>query len=252
AASVNFVVAHDGLTLHDLFRYDGKNNGQRWPYGPSNGGTDNDLAWSHAGDPVQQATATRTALALLVLSAGVPMITGGDESGRSLRANNNPFNIDSEANWLRWEDDPAHDDTLREFASRLFAFRSAHAALRPARHWRVFGNDDGDDLTEVRWFRDDGRFVDDGYIDSPSNHFVAWQLDGDELGDEAATLYFAYNGWSGSVRATLPEPPAGLRWHRAIDTSSQGDGFGWVESDGPVIVDEYWVAPRSVMGLVAR
>ncbi|MEM9075089.1 MAG: alpha-amylase family glycosyl hydrolase, partial [Myxococcota bacterium] len=47
AASVNFVVAHDGLTLHDLFRYDGKNNGQRWPYGPSNGGTDNDLAWSH-------------------------------------------------------------------------------------------------------------------------------------------------------------------------------------------------------------
>ncbi|MCA9652844.1 MAG: glycogen-debranching protein [Myxococcales bacterium] len=252
AASIDFVVAHDGLTLHDLFHYDDRDNDQPWPYGPSDGGTTQNLASSHGGDPLVQATATRTAAALLMVSAGVPMMTGGDESGRSLRANNNPYNLDSVANWLRWPGDPEHDAAMVGFSSRLLAFRAAHAALRPAHHWRVLTDGDGDGLTEARWFRDDGSFVDDAYVDGEGNHFVAWQLDGDELGDDAATLYFAYNGWSGPVLATLPAPPAGLSWRRAIDTSEQGAPFGHVEEDGPVIADEYWVAPRSLVGLVAR
>ncbi|MCB9593072.1 MAG: glycogen-debranching protein [Sandaracinaceae bacterium] len=252
AASVNFVVAHDGMTLNDLFRFDTKQNDLPWPYGPSDGGTNDDLAWSHTGDPLRQGTVTQTALALLALSAGVPMITGGDESGRSLRANNNPYNLDSEASWLRWPGDPAHDEALRDFTARLFAFRAAHRALRPGRHWQVFGDADGDGLTEVRWFRDDGRFVDDAYIDAAANHFVAWQLDGDELGDEAATMWFGYNGWSGTILAALPEPPAGLSWRRAIDTSEGAASVGWIEDDGPVVTGEVAVARRSVVVLVAR
>jgi len=240
AASVNFVVAHDGLTLHDLFRYDGKDNRQPWPYGPSDGGTDNDLAWSHRGDPERQATATRTAMALLAVSAGVPMITGGDESGRTLRANNNPYNLDSDANWLAWPGDEA----LREFTAHLFAFRAAHAALRPRRFWQVFGDADGDGVTEIRWFRDDGRFVDDGYLDTEGPHFLAWQLDGDELGDEAASLFFAYNGWSNTVTATLPD---GYAWRRVFDTST-----GVFEEDGPIAGDTVPVGRRSLVAFVAR
>ncbi|HJK92561.1 MAG TPA: alpha-amylase family glycosyl hydrolase, partial [Polyangiaceae bacterium LLY-WYZ-15_(1-7)] len=254
-ASVNFVVAHDGLTLHDLFRHDGKDNAQPWPWGPSDGGTDNDLASSHGGDPARQATVTRTAMALLALSAGVPMFNGGDESGRTLRANNNPYNIDSEANWLRWPGDPLHDAELEAFTARLFAFRAAHAALRPARHWRVFGDADGDGLTEVRWFRDDGAFVDDAYLDAGDRHFVAWQLDGDELGDEAASLFFAYNGWDGTIRAAVPAAPEGTRWRRVMDTSAAGEGFGWVREGGAageVVEGPVDVAGRSVVGLVAR
>jgi len=239
-ASVNFVVAHDGMTLHDLFRYDAKDNDQPWPYGPSDGGTDNDLAWSHGGDPARQATATRTALALLALSAGVPMITGGDESGRTLRANNNPYNVDSEANWLAWPGDEA----LRDFTSRLFAFRAAHAALRPDHHWRVFGDADGDGITEVRWLRDDGRFVDDAYLDTDGPHFLAWQLDGDELGDDAASLYFAYNGWSGTVNATLP---GGFAWRRVFDTHTAE-----FDEDAPIAEDVVPVAPRSLVAFIAR
>ncbi|MCB9635451.1 MAG: glycogen-debranching protein [Sandaracinus sp.] len=242
SASINFVVAHDGLTLHDLFRYDGKVNDQPWPFGPSDGGTNQDLAWNHTGDATRQAIATRTSLALLTLAAGVPMITGGDEHGRTLRANNNAYNLDNEANWLRWDE---ADETQRAFTAGLLGFRAAHAALRPERHWRVFGDADGDGLTEVRWFRDDGRFVDDGYLDGDGAHFVAWQLDGDELGDSAASLFFAYNGWSGDVRATLPEAPTGTRWREAFDTAS--GTFG-----GEVVVGERWVRPRSLVALVAE
>ncbi|MCA9605001.1 MAG: glycogen-debranching protein [Myxococcales bacterium] len=249
AASINFVVAHDGMTLNDLFRYGAKQNDLPWPYGPSPGGTNDDLAYDHRGDPVRQATATRTAMALLAVSAGVPMITGGDESGRTLRANNNPYNLDNEASWIAWPG----DEPLREATARLFAFRAAHAALRPARHWRVFTDADGDGLTEVRWFRDDGRFVDDAYIDAEANHFVAWQLDGDELGDAAASLFFAYNGWSGTLTVAVPDPPPGLAWHRAIDTGPNGEAFGFVDPSAAAPIEgPLEVTQRTLVGLVAR
>jgi isoamylase len=38
--SVNFMVAHDGFTLRDLYAYNSKQNTQPWPYGPSDGGED--------------------------------------------------------------------------------------------------------------------------------------------------------------------------------------------------------------------
>ncbi len=252
AASVNFVVAHDGFTLHDLFRYDVKNNDQPWPHGPSDGGSDNNLASSHASDPQLQARATRTAFALLCVSAGVPMMTGGDESGRTMQGNNNPYNLDNEANWLHQPGDATFDTSVRQFTARMLAFRAEHVALRPTRSWAVFDDEDGDGITQVRWFRDDGVFVDDAYLDAEANHFIAWQLDGDELGDDAATLFFAYNGWSGAVTATLPEPPAGLSWHRAVDTGPQGAGFGFVESDGPAVQGSYSVEARTLVALIAR
>ncbi len=251
AASLNFVVAHDGLTLNDLFRFEGKDNDQPWPWGPSDGGSDANLASSHAGDAAAQATVTRTATALLALSAGVPMLTGGDESGRTLQANNNPFNLDNEANWLSWPGAPGYDTSLAEFTAAMLAFRAAHAALRPDHGWRVFGDADGDGITEVRWLRDDGSFVDDAYIDSDTNHFVAWQLDGDELGDTSPSLYVAYNGWSGEVTATPPAAPKGTQWRRAIDTSPWGSAFGHVQTDGPVVEGTYVVRPRSLVVLLA-
>jgi isoamylase len=39
------MVAHDGFTLRDLYAYNSKNNLQPWPYGPSDGGDDNNHSW---------------------------------------------------------------------------------------------------------------------------------------------------------------------------------------------------------------
>ena len=128
--SVNFITAHDGFTLKDLYSCNGKNNGQAWPLGPSDGGEDNNNSWDQGGIATDQRKAARNGLALMMVSGGTPMIVGGDEYLRSLNCNNNPYNLDSSANWLvwSWNTDQAN---FRAFASAMIAFRKAHAP-RPA------------------------------------------------------------------------------------------------------------------------
>jgi isoamylase len=249
--SVNFLVAHDGFTLRDLYAYDGKQNGQAWPYGPSDGGEDHNVSWNQGGDPVLQRQAARTGLALLFLAAGVPMITGGDELYRTQYGNNNAYNLDSARNWL---DYGAAVPAFATFTERLIAFRRAHPALRPA----VFheGRDrDGNGIKDVTWYRDDGGEADGGYLDDGTKHFLAYRLDGSEAGDGAASIYVAYNGWSGEVMATLPVPRAGKAWHRVADTAAWHEADANIAApgsesrlDGPT----YTLHGRSVLLLIER
>ncbi len=211
--SINFLVSHDGFTLRDLYACNAKRNDQPWPLGPSSGGDDQNRSWDQGGDPARQRQAARTGLALLMMSAGVPMITGGDEHYRSQACNNNPYNLDSPAIWL----DPAErveHAAFATFAQRLLGFRRAHPALRPAHFWR-------DD--EVSWHRLDGAIATAPYLDDPGNHFLAWRMRGN--GDGARSIYVAYNGFTATLRATLPAAAPGARWYRAADTGA------WMEPD---------------------
>lgn len=249
AASVNFIVAHDGMTLADLFAYDRKNNGQAWPFGPSDGGTDNDLAFSHGGDPARQRAVTRTAMALLALSAGVPMFNGGDERLRTQRGNNNAYNLDSEGTWLDWSPS-APRDAFEAFTRRALGFRHAHAALRPTRYWTWGGAG-----AEVRWLRDDGAPVNDAYLDDASRHYLGMLLDGQKLGDSAKAIFVAYNGWSETLFATVPEAPAGASWGLVADTSPSAEAWGnWVGDTEarPLTSSRHTLAPRSLAVFVAR
>ncbi len=221
AASVNYLVCHDGFTLSDLYACNAKSNAQAWPYGPSNGGEDHNRSWDQGGDPANQRRAARTGLALLLTSAGVPMFNGGDEQLRSVRCNNNAYNLDSNANWLSFPLQP-HEATFRTFVQRMIAFRRAHPALRPESWWR--GNDgNGNGLEQVRWFQPSGAVADTGYLGNTNNHALAWRLDGTELGESGA-VYVAYNGWTGALDFTLPAPVAGQRWFLAGDTCNATEG----------------------------
>jgi isoamylase len=245
SASVNFVVAHDGMTLADLFSYDQKQNSQPWPYGPSDGGTSNDLAHAHGGDPIRQRSVARTAFALLALSAGVPMLTGGDERLRTQRGNNNAYNLDSVGNWLDWSPDPVRD-AFAGFAARALAFRHAHPALRPRAFWPE---------AAVTWLRDDGSPADATYLDAADRHFLAWRLDGARLGDPAKAIYVAYNGWTEAVTATLPAPPAGTSYRLVADTSAVAAAWGnWTApgSSREIASGTYAVAARSLVVAVAE
>ena len=89
---------------------------------------------TRAASAAAQTQAARTGLALVALSAGVPMIQGGDEMLRTQSGNNNAYNLDDSAMWL----DPTLATTNAGFVAwttALFAFRAAHAALRPATFW---------------------------------------------------------------------------------------------------------------------
>ena len=243
--SVNFMVAHDGFILADLYGCNGKNNSQPWPYGPSDGGSDDNDSWDQGGAASAQRKAARNGFAFLALSAGTPMITGGDEYLRRINCNNNPYNLDSSANWLGYS--PTGDQsTFRTFAQRMLAFRAAHPALRPANFYSG---------SQLQWLTPAGAAPDSAYWNSSANHALAWRLDGPALGDPAAAIYVAYNGWSGDVTFTLPAPPAGTSWHRVTDTSTWAEGPDQVRSPGAedaVGAAPYVLHDRAVLVLIAK
>jgi len=145
--SVNSVTAHDGFTLRDLVSYDSKHNEAN---GEDNrDGSDNNRSWNHGvegetDDAEIVALRRRQAANLMVtlcLSNGVPMITAGDERGRTQRGNNNPYCQDNEISWIDWRPDPVPEDgyagawlDVYEITKTALRLRREHPALRQ-RHW---------------------------------------------------------------------------------------------------------------------
>src|SRR6478609_7294679 len=138
-ASVNFVTAHDGFTVRDLVSYRTKHNeanGEGNRDGTDNNRSQNFGVEGETDDPEIVALRRRIAANLLVtlcLSNGVPMITAGDERGRTQRGNNNPYCQDNEISWIDWRADDAWLDVY-EVTKAALRLRREHPALRQ-RHW---------------------------------------------------------------------------------------------------------------------
>lgn len=140
-ASLNFITAHDGFTLADLTAYDVKHNLGNGEH--NRDGADHNNSYNHGvegpTDDADVAAARRRSirnlLGTLLLSAGVPMLTAGDEYGRSQRGNNNAYCHDSELTWLAW--DPAgRDGAIEATVRHLLRVRRENPALRPVRYGR--------------------------------------------------------------------------------------------------------------------
>lgn len=251
--SINYITTHDGFTLRDLYSYEQPNNNQAFPFGPSIGGrsASDELCWDHGGDPVQQIQAARTGLALLILSAGTPMMSGGSEFYRTQFGNNNPYNLDTSANWFDWQA-ASQQTALTTYTRTLLQFRRAHPCLRPADFFT--GTDhNGNGLKDLTWYFDSGAEVDQTYFANPNNHFLAYRLDGSEFGDPAASVYVAYNGWSDAITANLPAPLPGNSWFLVADTSSAAESWGNIYAAGqelPLGGSSYTVQSRSVVLLI--
>lgn len=211
--STNFIDIHDGLTLKDVYSCNGSNNTQPWPYGPSAGGTNTNYSWDQGGAAADQRRAARTGMAFEMLSAGTPIMQGGDEYLRTLQCNNNAYNLDSTANWLNynWTTDQSN---FYNFAQRIIAFRLAHPALRPATWYTS---------SQVVWYEPSGAVATSTYWNNTSNYSIAYTINGSYFGD-GNSMYIAYNGWSGSVNFVLPPPPTGSNWYRVTDTCNWNDG----------------------------
>jgi len=253
--SVNFMVAHDGFTLYDLYRFNSKQNNQPWPYGPSDGGEDHNNSWDQGGIAVDQRRAARTGMAFTLLSAGVPMFNGGDEALRTQFGNNNAYNLDSPANWLYWTRTTIEAD-FETFTRRMIAFRKAHPALRPSNFYSGVDNN-GNVMEQLRWFKPDGQQADSAYFGNSANHAIAWRIDGSEFGDPASAIYVAYNGWSGNVNFVLPWPGNGKQWYRVTDTATWNEGPNTVMQPGSETLiggenTNYGVQARSLLVLIAK
>ena len=240
--SVNYVSAHDGLTLRDVYSVTGDGE-----------------AWDHGGDVVAQRQAVRNAVVLLATSAGVPMIQGGDELFRTLGGNRNTVAIDDDRTWLHWDGvedflraerdgDGAAAAVLRErddvrmylFTRAMFGFRAAHPALRRD-HFFIGAVLPGGTLRDLAWYGHDGREFTDGW-DDPSAGFLGWRV-----AEPPSSLFVAYTWRDQWLDVALPPNQPGARWHRVADTAAWMEPLGNVDvPPGPAITGVYGMHPRSI------
>ena len=179
-ASVNFITAHDGFTMRDLVSYNNKQNDANLE--SNRDGTNDNKSWDHGYDessgpgqaprPVQERReqSLRNLLGTLILSAGVPMITAGDEFGRTQGGNNNSYCQDNEISWVNWNLEPWQRD-LHETVAYLLRIRREHKVLRPTRFFtEVLASEDrigdlewfdceGNTMPEYKWFDSNRRVV---------------------------------------------------------------------------------------------
>ncbi|MEO8500796.1 MAG: glycogen debranching enzyme GlgX, partial [Vicinamibacteria bacterium] len=230
-ASVNFVTAHDGFTLHDLVSYNHKHNEQN---GENNrDGHNHNLSWNHGvegptDDPAIQAVRERqkrNLLATLLLSQGVPMILAGDELGHTQLGNNNAYCLDNPVGWLDWTETP-EGELLTDFVARLIHFRRLHPAFR-RRAFFEGRRIDGDELKDVAWFKTNGAEMEAEDWHDPEARSFAMLLSGNgisERGPRGEALQdddflLLFSSEPDPVTFTLP-PPRDKAWELLIDTAS--------------------------------
>jgi isoamylase len=84
-----------------------------------------------------------------MLSAGVPMVTGGDEMYRTQFGDNNVYNLDTDKKWLDYSNAQTFASFFH-FSTKLMAFRDAHPAQRPAEFFKgADSNNNG--LKDITW-----------------------------------------------------------------------------------------------------
>ena len=230
-ASINFVTAHDGFTLHDLVSYNDKHNDAN---GQGNSdGESNNISWNcgtegNTDDPAILALRwqqMRNFLGTLVLSQGVPMIRGGDEFAATQQGNNNAYCQDNEISWLSWQHGEPQK-ALTQFVSRLIHLKREQPVFhrpkffqgRPLR---------GSDVKDIYWRDPSGKEMPDEAWNAAAVRCVGMHLAGDtitEMDDRGErlsgdTMLLLLNQSIEAIPFTLPEHKPDEHWELVFDTA---------------------------------
>ena len=230
SASINFITAHDGFTLHDLVSYQAKHNEANLEQ--NDDGADHNNSWNcgeegETEDPAINSLRDqqkRNLLTSLLLSQGVPLLLAGDEYGRSQGGNNNAYCQDNETSWLRWSWG-LRERELQSFVRRLIALRRQQPAFR--RRQFFDGVADANDQRDVGWLRADGQRMADADWRCWQGRTLGVLLNGRQtglrdaigrpvIGDHVLVLV---NSHHEICDFQLPTPPDGALWELALDTS---------------------------------
>jgi isoamylase len=236
-ASINFVTAHDGFTLNDLVSYndkhneangennqDGANDNNSWNMG-AEGETD-DAAINEARERQM-----RNLLGTLLLSQGVPMISGGDEIARTQQGNNNAYCQDDDISWYDWKLDDRKKRML-EFTAGLIQLRKKHPNLHRRKFFQdrqmrnsagrdiawygADGKELGEDSWHAGWMRTIGVMLNGKTLDTV-------RIDGTPIEDD--TFLLLVNAHHEALRFKLPDAPGGGGWQKVLDTANIMEPF---------------------------
>ncbi|GGH21664.1 glycogen operon protein GlgX homolog [Dyadobacter endophyticus] len=239
-ASINFITAHDGFTLHDLVSYNEKHNEAN---GEDNkDGADDNRSWNCGAEGETDDESInhlrrkqkRNLLATMFLSQGVPMLVAGDELGRTQGGNNNSYCHDDRISWISWQN---ADSALLDFTRGLIRFCKDHPSFR-RRRWFQGLSLHGTDAKDIMWLLPDGSQIRDEQWETEDATILGVYLngrgircvnmDGERLVDDSFLLIF--NRTSDRIDFMLPSDECGDGWHVVIDTDAgmiaeKGDDF---------------------------
>jgi isoamylase len=244
SASVNFVTVHDGFTLNDLVSYDRKHNEANTEN--NRDGSDDNRSWNRGaegptGDTdvnAMRARQKRAFLVTLLLSAGVPLLLGGDELGRTQRGNNNAYCQDNEITWFDWS---TVDEDLLRFTKELIALRRGHPVFRRRRY------STGKEAADLRWFTPSGtEMTAENWADSNARS-VALFIDGltdPDVGADGTPMVdndflMLINAWWEPLMFTVPADLLARRWDVVCDTFDPARKV--------TVAQELTVGPRSIV-----
>jgi isoamylase len=229
-ASINFIAAHDGFTLHDVVTYAQKHNE---PNGENNrDGHDHNLSANYGVEgPTEDPAISdvrerqkRNMLATLFFSQGVSMLCAGDEMGRTQQGNNNAYAQDNEISWLDWELDERRRTQL-EFTRYLIQLQKQHPVFRRKKFFqgrRLRGSD----VRDLTWLNPSGEQMSDDEWDAEWTRTLGVRFAGDALGEvdengellEDDTLLLLVNAHTEPVPFRLPGAD-GVVWDVLVDTA---------------------------------
>ncbi|MGP6172848.1 glycogen debranching protein GlgX [Corynebacterium sp. A21] len=231
-ASINFITAHDGFTLNDLVSYNNKHN---MANGEDNrDGESHNRSWNHGvegptEDPeiiALRHRQVRNFMTTLLLSLGTPMISHGDEIGRTQGGNNNVYCHDSELAWMDWEQ-LDKNAALHGFAKRLLNIRKRHPVFRRRRF--LAGGPLGADVRDrdIAWLVPSGKLMTQSDWDFAFGKSLMVYFNGDaitepdsrgeKIKDDSFILMF--NAHHEPIAFTLPPTYFGQKWQLIVDTT---------------------------------
>ncbi|RYZ29194.1 MAG: glycogen debranching enzyme GlgX [Chitinophagaceae bacterium] len=244
-ASINFITAHDGFTLHDLVSYnekhneangennnDGESHNRSWNCGAE--GETNDDAILHLRKKQK-----RNFLTTLFLSQGVPMIVAGDELGKTQGGNNNAYCQDNEISWIDWE---GADPDLMTFTKKIIHFVKRHPVFNRRKWFKgqpikgvgvediAWFNTDGSEMSEENWKQDYaktlGIYMSGKGIPTPGPK-------GEKILDD--NFFIIFNAYHNALTFKLPPARLGRKWTKILDTSTNyfeetGESFKALET----------------------
>lgn len=228
-ASINFITAHDGFTMHDLVSYNEKHNDANGE--DNNDGESHNRSWNCGaeGDTDDEAVnqlraqQKRNFMSTLFLSQGVPMLVAGDEMGRTQGGNNNAYCQDNEISWVNWDN---ADKELLEFTQKLIHFRREHPNFR-RRRWFQGQPAKGQQLEDIAWFLPEGDEMSEENWSHDFAKSLAVFLNGKGIHSLGAkgerivddSYYVIFNAFHEAIDYKLPAEKFGKKWKVVLNTA---------------------------------
>ena len=243
-ASVNFITCHDGFTLHDLYSYSEKHNGDNgWN---NTDGDNNNNSWNCGieGDTDDEnilklrKRMIKNACAVLLASRGTPMILAGDEFCNTQFGNNNAYCQDNEISWLDW-DLLKNNKEIFNFFKNMIKFRKCHPVLKDDTKPALCGFPSSSKQGNVPW---------ETNLSYESRVLGIMLAGRNEADDEDDIIFIAINAYWEKQNMTLPDLPKGLEWRMVANTAlPEGSDFAQSIDEMIKVGTKIELESRSVM-----